>query len=175
MGQHPDPPFLAFFDFLALFLWRFSETGFYAPPPLEGKIATDTLMPHPAPVVHDISGPMGGRFLYTTGAEAENSAVKFSKESVPPLYKNRSSRFALLFGGVFAFFFQRFLGLPCPKGEANRQRIKARKSKKARKVRKGGARPFVTRPFAKKMKEHSRNRTLDREDIGIQRALPLFC
>ena len=30
---------------------------------------------------------MGGGFLYTTGAEAENSAVKFSKESVPPLYK----------------------------------------------------------------------------------------
>ena len=31
-------------------------------------------------------------------------------------------------------------------------------------VGKGGARPFVTRPFAKKLQEHSRNRTLDREE-----------
>ena len=50
-----------------------SETGFYTPPPLERIIA------------------MGGGFLYTTGAEAENSAVTFSGGSVPPLYKNRSS------------------------------------------------------------------------------------
>ena len=64
-----------------------SETGFYTPPPLEGKIATDTFTPSPAPVLYKISGPMGGGFLYTTGAEAENSAVKLSKESVPPLYK----------------------------------------------------------------------------------------
>ena len=67
------------------------ETGFYTPPPLEGKIATDTFTPSQAPVVYKISGPMRGGFLYTTGAEAENSAVKFSKESVPTLYKNRSS------------------------------------------------------------------------------------
>ena len=71
-----------------------SETGFYTPPPLEGKIATDTFTPSPAPVVYKVSGPMGGGFLYTTGAEAENSAVQFSKESVPPLYKNRSSKVA---------------------------------------------------------------------------------
>ena len=68
-----------------------SETGFCHTPPLEGKIATDTFTPSPAPVVYKISGPMGGGFSYTTGAEAENSAVKLSKESVPPLYKNRSS------------------------------------------------------------------------------------
>ena len=59
-------------------LQGYSETVFYAPP-LEGKIATDTLMPLPAPVVYNISGPMGGGLLYTTGAEAENSAVNFSK------------------------------------------------------------------------------------------------
>ena len=53
-----------------------SETGFYTPPP----------------VGYIISGPMGEGSLYTTGAEAENSAVKFSKGSVPPLYKNRSSK-----------------------------------------------------------------------------------
>ena len=36
--------------------------------------------------------------------------------------------------------------------------------------------PSVCNPsVCKRMKEHSRNRTLDREDIGIQRALPLFC
>ena len=34
---------------------------------------------------------MGAGILYTTGAEAENSAVNSSKESVPPLYKNQSS------------------------------------------------------------------------------------
>ena len=51
------------------------------------KIATDTFTPSPAPVVYKISGPMGGGFLCTSGAEAENSAVKFSKESVPSLYK----------------------------------------------------------------------------------------
>ena len=56
------------------------------------KIATDTFTPSPAPVVYNISGPMGERYLYTTGAEAENSAVEFSKDSVPPLYKNRSSK-----------------------------------------------------------------------------------
>ena len=75
-----------------------SETGFYTPPPLEGKIATDTCTPSPARVVYTISGPMGGGFLYTTGAEAENSAVKFSKESVPPLYKNRSSSLGVHLG-----------------------------------------------------------------------------
>ena len=52
------------------------ETGFCTPPPLEGKIATDTFTPSPAPVVSKIAGPMGGGFLYTTGTEAENSAVK---------------------------------------------------------------------------------------------------
>ena len=67
------------------------ETGFYTTPQLEGEIATDTFTPSPVPVVYKISGPMGGGFLYTTGAEAENSAVKVSKGSVPPLYKNRSS------------------------------------------------------------------------------------
>ena len=71
----------------------FSETGFYTPPPLEGKIATDTLTPLPAPVVYKISGPMGGVFLYTIGAEAENSAVNFSRQSVPSLYKNQSPTF----------------------------------------------------------------------------------
>ena len=39
-----------------------SETGFYTTPPLEGKIATDTLTSFPAPVVYKISGPMGGGF-----------------------------------------------------------------------------------------------------------------
>ena len=34
----------------------------------------------------------GKRFLYTTGAEAENSAVNFST-SVPPLYENQSPSF----------------------------------------------------------------------------------
>ena len=61
---------------------------------LEGKITTDAFHPSPAPVVYKISGPMGGGYLYTT-AEAENSAVKFSKESVPPLYnESRSSKIA---------------------------------------------------------------------------------
>ena len=78
---------------------RFLGGRFYTPPPLEGKIATDTFItPSPAPVVYKISGPMGRGFLYTTGAEAENSAAKFSKESVPPLYKKRSSILSLLFG-----------------------------------------------------------------------------
>ena len=45
----------------------FLETGFYAPP-LEGKIATDTFK---------IAWPMGRGILYTTGAEADNSAVNF--------------------------------------------------------------------------------------------------
>ena len=43
-------------------------------------------------MVDKISGPMGGGILYTTGAEAENSAVNFSKNSVPPLYKNQSPK-----------------------------------------------------------------------------------
>ena len=64
-----------------------SETGFHTPPWLKEKIATDTFTPSPAPVVNIISEPMGGGFLYTTGAGAENSAAKFSKESVPLLYK----------------------------------------------------------------------------------------
>ena len=44
-----------------------------------GKNRHGHFHPSPAPVVYKISGPMGGGFLYTTGAEAENSAVKFSK------------------------------------------------------------------------------------------------
>ena len=36
---------------------------------------------------------MGEGILYTTGVEAENSAVNFSKNSVPPLYKNQSPKF----------------------------------------------------------------------------------
>ena len=43
-----------------------SETEFYTPPPLEAKIATDTLNHFPAPVVYKISGPKGEGFLYTT-------------------------------------------------------------------------------------------------------------
>ena len=45
----------------------------FIPPPLEGKIATDTLTPSSARGVYKISGPVGGGFLYTTGAEAENA------------------------------------------------------------------------------------------------------
>ena len=71
----------------------FSKTEFYTTPPLEAKIATDTLNPFPAPVVYKISGPKGEAFLYTTGAEDENSAAKFSKESVPPVYKIQSPIF----------------------------------------------------------------------------------
>ena len=67
-----------------------SATRFYTPPPLEGKIATDTLTPFPAPVVYKISGSMGGGILYTTGAEAEISVVNFSKNAVPPLYDFKS-------------------------------------------------------------------------------------
>ena len=50
-----------------------SATRFYTAPPPEGKLATDTLTPFPAPppVVCEISGPMGGGILHTTGAEAE--------------------------------------------------------------------------------------------------------
>ena len=44
----------------------------------------DTLTPFPASVVYKTSGPMGGGFLYTTGAEADSSAVAF-KNSIPPL------------------------------------------------------------------------------------------
>ena len=70
---------------------RYSETGFYTPPPpLKGKMVTDTFARSPAPVVYKCSGPMAGGFLYITSAEAENSAVNFSKESVPPLYKSQS-------------------------------------------------------------------------------------
>ena len=57
------------------------------------------IAPSPAPVVHKISGPMGGRFSYTTGAEAENSAVKFSKESVPPLLKKKKPSSTFVGGG----------------------------------------------------------------------------
>ena len=70
-----------------------SETGFYTPPQLEGKLATDTFTPAPAPVVYEISGALGGGFLYT-GAEAENSAAKFSKESVPPVCPSRTPEIA---------------------------------------------------------------------------------
>ena len=59
---------------------------------LEGKIATDALTSFPALVAYQISGPMGGGFLYTTSAEAKNSAVTFSNISGPPLYKNQSPR-----------------------------------------------------------------------------------
>ena len=64
-------------------LSRMSETKFHTPPPLEGKIATDTFTRFPAPVVHKMSAPKGRGFLYT-GAEVENSAVNLSK-SVSPL------------------------------------------------------------------------------------------
>ena len=57
-------------------------------------MVTDTFARSPAPVVYKLSGPMVGGFLYTTGAEAENSALDFSKESVPPLYKNQSPIYA---------------------------------------------------------------------------------
>ena len=75
-----------------------SEAEFYTPPPLEAKIATDTLNPFPAPVVYKISGPKGEGFVYTTGAEADNSAVRFAKESVPPLYKIQSPILRLFLG-----------------------------------------------------------------------------
>ena len=42
-------------------------------------------------LVYIISGPVGGGFLYATGAEAANSAVNSSKQSVPPLFWNQSS------------------------------------------------------------------------------------
>ena len=39
-------------------------------------------LPFPAPVLKNVSGPMGGGFLYTTGAEAKtNSAVDFKNYS----------------------------------------------------------------------------------------------
>ena len=49
--------------------------GFTPPLPLEDELSMDTLTPSPAPVVYKMPGPLGGGFLYTTGAEAENSAV----------------------------------------------------------------------------------------------------
>ena len=55
-----------------------------------GEKLPGTLSP-PAPLVCEMSGPMGEDFLHTTGAEAENSAAKFSIKSLPPLYKNWSS------------------------------------------------------------------------------------
>ena len=42
------------------------------------------------PVVCKISGPMGGGFLYTTGAEAENSAVDLRNSSAATVYQNQS-------------------------------------------------------------------------------------
>ena len=33
------------------------KTGFYTPPPLEGKIAKDSFTPSPPPVMYKISGP----------------------------------------------------------------------------------------------------------------------
>ena len=42
-------------------------------------------------MVHKIPAPIKQGFL-NTGAEAENSAVNSAKESVPPLYKNQSSK-----------------------------------------------------------------------------------
>ena len=39
-----------------------------------------------------MSGPMGRGCLYTADAEAENSAVNFSKEPVPPLLRWAKTR-----------------------------------------------------------------------------------
>ena len=50
-------------------------------------MATDTLTFSTAPVMYLNSGRMGGGF----NAETENSAVNFSKVSVPPLYKNQAT------------------------------------------------------------------------------------
>ena len=46
----------------SLFSTDLSQTGFYTPPPLEGKIATDTLTPLPAPVVYKFLGPWEADF-----------------------------------------------------------------------------------------------------------------
>ena len=78
----------------------FSETGFYTPPPLEGKIATDILTPFPAPVMYKVLGPIGGGFLCTTGAETENSAVNFPKRSMEDLGLPLSSLDPLELGPV---------------------------------------------------------------------------
>ena len=59
---------------------------------LRGKIAMDTLTPSPTPVVYKMSGPMGGGFLthhWRWGWKFYE--VNFSKEWVPPLYKNLPS------------------------------------------------------------------------------------
>ena len=45
-----------------------------------GKIAMETLLPFSAPVLYNIYELVGGRMLYTTGSEAENSAVSFQKK-----------------------------------------------------------------------------------------------
>ena len=90
------PPFstvLAIFRHPSWRNWEGSETRFNTPPPLEGKIATDTLTSSPAPVVYKISGPVGGRFLYTTGADSEKSAVNFLKRiSTTTVQKSVSQR-----------------------------------------------------------------------------------
>ena len=62
--------------------WETGIAGFYTAL-LEGNIARDSLASFPTPAVYNISGHMGGGFVYTTGAEAENSAINFSKESAP--------------------------------------------------------------------------------------------
>ena len=65
------------------FSWKKSATRFYTPPPLGEKNCHGHFDPLPAPVVYNISGPMGKGIWKTTGAEAENSGVNFSKNSVP--------------------------------------------------------------------------------------------
>ena len=68
-----------------------------------------TLSPAPpAPVVYKFSGSMGGGFLYTTGAEAESSALNFSKESVPPQFKIQSPSTGTGRKACFDFFSARF-------------------------------------------------------------------
>ena len=42
----------------------------------EKRVFIKTLPPSLEPVVYEMSGPMGGGFLYATHAEAESSAVK---------------------------------------------------------------------------------------------------
>ena len=63
------------------------ESEFYTPPPLEARSGTDTLNPSPTPVVYSISGPMRGGFYTPLELCSE-----LSKEWVPPLYTNQSSK-----------------------------------------------------------------------------------
>ena len=60
--------------------------------------------PSQAPVVYRISGPMGGGFLYTTGAKAENSAVKFPRNQYHHCIKvGLPSAGALPTGGFYEY------------------------------------------------------------------------